>query len=841
MPPEANVAPQLIEKAAETPSNQRAIQLVPYLHRILPFWGHPSYLTGERWRATVMNQPIAQICRDTLISNTLSMEWAIRKREATDTMLQQEIDEIDHYTEVITESEDGYENISSLMMQDMLDLPFGGMSELGRLDDDPEEPVMWVQHVDGATLSPTQNFEWPVIMQVPGVPGKPSVFPRHSIARAYWSPRPEIMRKGWGMAPPEKIYLALTMLYHGDRFYVNLLLDTPEAGILDLADMDEQTAGEWLESWGNLMAGTDPLKVPVLYGHEKPAQFIPFGRSPSELIYNDVTLKYAALAAAGYGIQLSDIGLAESSGEKSLAGVIRGERQTRRTGRAEVRRRMQAFWNRILPKHLQFIFEEKDEEAKTEQARALSTYGLALGQLRRDGLMSPEEARIELVATGLLETEIDPQKVPEPEMPQGFGGIFGQPGQKPFGKPSDEERGKPTDEDRGRVSVEDGGRPEATIRTLVTTPPKIPGATAFDYLSLELSEIVVPSLKSLSTIAERAGGRDYRSSYADRPIKAAPRLRRLIKGTVRTMLPAVQRSFAALDNETIEEVWLPEMQALDFGLPSELDSVVTRQESEEVAQELERLLNQESWWRVASAWDKDRILTILKSAYLVGLEEAAIGIARSLYENALTQMPELTVGIRFNLTNRRTLNLLEEFAADLVTNVDDGTKYYIKRVVVAGVRQGLARPKIADAIREGATAERILADEGFIASAIDEILGGLMEMSEARAESIVLTEINRATNIGNLDQMKETGLKQKAWVHLGPRGITDAGNEHPCPICEGNESLGFVPLDYGFETVFGPDLTPPAHPNVCHCRIVFDEDELKSAVELGTYEPYLGD
>ena len=146
-----------------------------------------------------------------------------------------------------------------------------------------------------------------------------------------------------------------------------------------------------------------------------------------------------------------------------------------------------------------------------------------------------------------------------------------------------------------------------------------------------------------------------------------------------------------------------------------------------------------------------------------------------------------------------------------------------------------------DAIRDGAKAEAILANEGFMADAINEILGGLMEMSEARAESIVLTEVNRATNLGNLDQYRETGLKQKAWVHLGPRGVTDKGNEHPCELCQANEDLGFVPLEYGFETVFGPDLTPPAHPNVCHCRVIFDEDELMQAVTEGTYEPYLGD
>ena len=805
---------------------------------MLPFWGHPGYLSGERWRAMVANQPIAQICRDTLISNTLSMEWAIRKRESSDVMLSTETDEIDHYTEVITEAEDGFENLASLIIQDMLDLPFGGMAELGRFNDEPEGPVVWIQHVDGATMMPTQHYDWPVMQQVPGLPGKPVVFPRHSISRAFWSPRAEILRKGWGMAPPEKIYLSLVMLFRGDRYYANLLLDTPAAGVLDLADMDEESATQWLESWENLMAGADPLKVPVLYGHKEPAQFIPFGRPPEELIFNEVTLKYAALCAAGYGIQLSDIGLGEASGQGTLAGVIRGERQTRRTGRAEVRRRLQSFFNKILPKHLQFIFEEKDEEAKTEQARALSTYGMALGQLRRDGVLSPEEARSELVATGLLETEIDPTKVPEPP-PSPFGGGFGQPGAfggngKPFGKPDKQEEEK--------VSPVDGGRGEATtIRTLVTTPPKVPGENAHDALSLQLSKLIAPSLGSIPILAERAGGRAYRDSSPANPILAAPRIRRLVKAVVKVMLPSVKRSFDVLDDDAIQRTWLPEMLAMDFDLPSELDGVTTRQNAEEISETLEKLLIQDQWWKVASAWDKDLILSIFRSAYEVGLEEMAIGLVRSLYQDALTSSPELTYGIRFNLTNRRTLSLLERNAADLVTNVDDGTKYFIKRVVVAGVREGMARPTIAQAIRDGVKAEELLRNDGFIADAIQEILGGLSEMSEARAESIVLTEINKATNMGNLDQMKESGLKQKAWVHLGPRGLTDKGNEHPCELCAANEELGFVDADFVFETVFGGDIVPPAHPNVCHCRVVFDEQELMEAVSEGTYTPYLGE
>ena len=124
------------------------------------------------------------------------------------------------------------------------------------------------------------------------------------------SPRPEIQREGWGMAPPEKIFFSLELLNRGDIYYANLLLDTPEAGILDLADMDGASAQEWIKQFRSLLGGIDPLKVPVLYEHEGDVKWIPFGRPPTELMFDRVTTKYAALVASGYGISLSEIGRA---------------------------------------------------------------------------------------------------------------------------------------------------------------------------------------------------------------------------------------------------------------------------------------------------------------------------------------------------------------------------------------------------------------------------------------------------------------------------------------------------------------------------------------------------
>ena len=764
-------------------------------------------------------------------SNTINLDWNVSLKEPEETKLEAQKEEIDYFTELFNNLEGDFDVYISLILQDMLDLPFGAMCEIGREGDKPDGKVLWAEHVDAATLVPTGNPDWPVLQQVPDLPSRPVVFPKHATNRAYLNPTTQIKRKGWGMAPPEKVYLAIEMLYRGDRYYANLLLDTPEAGILDLMDMSEEDATNWLESFRTLFAGIDGFKVPVLYQHQTPAQWIPLNRPPIDMMYDSTTLKYAQICCAGYGIRLSDIGMAELAGEKTLAGVIRGERQSRRSGYGTVRSKLKSHFERMLPPYMQFVWEEKDEEAKTSQARALSTYGLALGQLKRDGLLDPAEARLELVATGLLETEIDPEKVPEPEVPMGMPGqgIFDKPGKrKPFGKPSDQDRGRIKGEDRAaRKPPTEGGRGEVTITRQAEV--SLHKAT-HDELIEKMNRIVQPAIQSIPDLAE------------------PPRLRRLIKVITRAMVPMLQPTFQALDNETIERSWLPEMQALEFDLPSELDSYVVRQSAEELRELLEEHLEDDPWWKTASVWDKDQILAVFKEAYELGLEDMAIRIVRALYEEGLASTPVFSPTLSFNLVNKRTLSALETAAADMVTNVNDGTKYFIKRITVAGVRQGLARPKIAEAIRDGVKAEQILKTEGFMDDIISQILQGLIEMTERRALSIVNTETNRAMNAGHLEQLTRTGLQEKAWKHFGPRGITKKGNIHPCPVCTRNEELGFVPKDYLFETVFkrgGPEgdgraLTPPAHPEVCHCGVIFNEEELFATVKKGEYAPYLG-
>jgi len=384
--------------------------------RLLAPWQNPSWLSASQWREVVRHQELAIICRDTIIMNILNTPWRVSPRELASGNEYEE--EVKSYTELIRTTDGGFHHHMDLVLQDALDTPFGGAAEVGRENDDPEGAALWLKHIDSATLYPTFNDDYPVVQKVPSEPVDYVIFPKHAIARIGYTPRPEFLRKGWFMAPPEKVYLGLELLVRGDRYYANLLSDTPEAGILDLGDMEQASAETWLSSWKDLMNGIDPFKIPVLYEHTTPAQYIAFGRPPTELMFDKTTLKYASFVAAGYGLSLPDIGLVVEGTGASLAGQIRSERRSSRTGIGVTRLYVKAYWDSILPSYLQFEFVDRDDEILVSKGRARLSNSMAMRNLTEAGIIEVKDAQEQLVADGLLTISLSPAPgLPEPTTP----------------------------------------------------------------------------------------------------------------------------------------------------------------------------------------------------------------------------------------------------------------------------------------------------------------------------------------------------------------------------------------------------------------------------------------
>ena len=826
----------------ERPRDERAINMPPLLNRFFPRYGQPSFMEAARWRQFVRNQPIAVALRDTLIMNTLDLGWEITAKNAEDASLKRVKQAIDYYMEMFEGLNGDFDIYIELILQDMLDLPFGACVEVGRYDDDPEGPVLWAKHIDAGTLWPTHHPEFPVFQQIPQLPGVQVTFPEHAIERVMMSPRPEFMYQGWGMAPPQKAYIAMDMLYKADQYYWKLLIDTPEAGILDLGKMTEEAAQTWITGMKEQFTGIDGFKVPVLYEHEGSAAWIPMNRPPNDMMYAETTAHYAKVLAACYGMRLSDIGVDEPGGGGTLAGVIRGERQSKRSGRGLVQSKTTNHLNRLLPDELVFHWKDNDEEDAVARGRAMVAIVQGLSGAVTGGILDQAEARAELIQSGIMQTKLDPNKVPE--QANATAGAFGAiptMGNQPF-PPGQAQPGQPgvpgnmMNPQQFPVPAEQGGRGTSGVPTVTKSAPVVTKAVLVDpqatteTLLAQMNAIVQPGLMNLPEQAHE------------------PQMRRLIRAATKQMFESVKMTIRSMSDEQINLLWLPEIQQATFDLDSEIESPLVRRDIDEAKQALEAHLEADRWWTMATIIDKMLVLEFFTRAFEVGLEEQAISIVRALYEEGMASSAMLAPGIEFNLTNKATLSLLERSAADLVTNVDSGTKYYLKRMIVAGVRQGLASPDIAAAIRDGASAERILEQETYIDDVSKIIREGLIEMSEYRANSIVNTEIARAENTGRLSQLKKSGFTLKVWKHYGDRGTTPKGNQHPCPICTGNENMGVVSIDFAYPTVFksggvdgqGGEQTPPGHPGVCHCSVDFDRSELFELVSDGKYQPWVG-
>jgi len=401
-----------VKTSQPEPSRNKGERNVDPLFLQRPFynWNAPAWTEAKYWRAAVEQQEICMICRETLIASILALDWKIEPRDSSQRDELKE--EIKYYTKFLSDTGDyKYSEIIEWIGADYLDLPFGAGVELGRMGDDPEGRVVWLELLDGTTLFPTLNSDWPVGQYVPEGGQNPVYFPKHAVNRIYMSPRSELKRKGWGMPPPEKIFMALNMISRGDLYYANLLLDTPEAGILDLIDMSRDSAEKWVDAWRKMLAGIDPYKIPVIYEHTQQAQWIPFTRPPQELMFTDALNHYIAVVTSGYGLTPGDIGITAAGG-RTLAGAIRDDRKAKRNGYSRAKIKIREFFDSLLPQTLRFRLIDLDDEVSVALSRSRLGNATAWNSLIQMGAFSAQEARQQTIADGLVSSIIQ-EEIPK--------------------------------------------------------------------------------------------------------------------------------------------------------------------------------------------------------------------------------------------------------------------------------------------------------------------------------------------------------------------------------------------------------------------------------------------
>lgn len=730
---------------------QKSLQ-PPVLWRIPTMWQIPQWQQATQWRWFVYNQPIAMLCRQRLINYLLGLPWEIVARNPNEQEALRE--DCRYYTDWVLVH---FDTFVDKLWQDALDLPIGGNIEIVRwpvatlpaIQDGPETYMVTREHprghpfklvnIDGSTLFPTYAPDLPVAQRIAET-DTVVYFTPDQLGRIIIQPRTEMRLNGYGKAPPEQIYLAMQMVNHGDHYYSDLLKNVPSAGILDLMDMSQNSATEWTSSVRTLFEGNDPFKVPVLYEHTTAAQFIPFGKSPQELLFNDTTLRYARIVVACYGLTLGNLGL-EPKGE-SLAGSIRDDMQAETGYSFVVEKTKGLLEDEILPPYLEWQPKLQNYEKLAGRGKAFLVFAQALKVARDAGALKPSEVQTQLKREGFITIEVAAPDDKAPPPAPGFGRLPGSSAPAENGANGKELAQQVTE----KKAPAEGGRGEITGKALV-----------------ELADV-------RPTFSQAIGKAIGRIAAQATPA----RLKKLARGAVKILFPLLEKA-----------------------------------DLEEWERDLDRLINGETWYLLPSDFQA-ALLDSYTGAFSQGALAGALEVMRALGET--------TAGISFDLTNPATLAQLEDTAALLVRRINEGTQYYLKRMLVGGVEEGLASPRIAALIKEGANLETILKDAGFLDEIVGKVKAELDAMTPGRVESIVNTEINRTENEGRRRQWQSMGLTHKQWVHTGP--------DVACEICMGNEALGFVPMDYVYQDVFDGTQGPPGHPRVCHCHLEFDEGEL---------------
>ncbi len=178
----------------------------------------------------------------------------------------------------------------------------------------------------------------------------------------------------------------------------------------------------------------------------------------------------------------------------------------------------------------------------------------------------------------------------------------------------------------------------------------------------------------------------------------------------------------------------------------------------------------------------------------------------------------LKVGAQFDILNEEAVKAANKFTADLVRDVNKGTKQGIRTAVSAGIKEGKSMDRIAREIKPlvGLTANQAASVKGFrniisnkekypnlSSEQVDKKVQRYADKTHRRRiQSIARTETARAQNIGYAMGMENIGIMELEF------SISPA---EACPICESLDETRY-PVKEARGII-------PVHPN-CRCAML---------------------
>lgn len=377
----------------------------------------PSSLSSDQWRLTAREPTNAAYQGHLIRALKLSYKFVPKKGEDPKSVKIKEI--VEYYEELFAKS--SWDLMKVTWEKDSYDLPFGGALEVGWWPDNafggkfPAGYPAWFVHVDAGTMRVNQassNGKFPFCQIDPNNTQHIIPFKRRDIARLLYLPHTDIKLRGYQNCPTEQnwqIIQALSRLYTYD---MKSLTDTPIAGILDLADFSEEDAIEWAKGFQEMMMGIEAIKIPILYEHERPARFVPFGNV--ERNTKEQWKHYAEKCGNPYGLTIGSLGLYEH--DRTLAGARIQRITTQRTGVGGFAWDEKHAINRQLfppdcPVRYDWDVPEIEDVVKRRQAEGIRI--AYLGQAVDKGALKPEDMLEQMVEDDIFTIPVKPGAIQE--------------------------------------------------------------------------------------------------------------------------------------------------------------------------------------------------------------------------------------------------------------------------------------------------------------------------------------------------------------------------------------------------------------------------------------------
>lgn len=182
-----------------------------------------------------------------------------------------------------------------------------------------------------------------------------------------------------------------------------------------------------------------------------------------------------------------------------------------------------------------------------------------------------------------------------------------------------------------------------------------------------------------------------------------------------------------------------------------------------------------------------------------GLFEKPIDAAvqTALMQGAAGLIADVNLGIRFDLSNPRAAQYLDQYGAKMVTKINETTRDYLNTLMVQSANEGWSYDKTAEAIIERYK---------------EFAIGKPQEHIDSRAHLIAVTETGNANLEGQLivaNDLQDSGITmEKAWSTVGDDRVTEG--------CQTNEAAGWIALDKTFPSGHMRPLRFPG----CRCDLL---------------------